>query len=167
MVCSSLQSELSTVTVACATTTVVYRPNMTSMNGDSTNVSREEEKERLHFQKITNAFRSYKKHSTAAIHKREEYMGRLPVEHQKLWGKHRYQDTMDDLEQNNDIIVQILKDVEGLFENVSHPDKSETDPIMRPGTVDMDKVSGKNIYKIYKVGFNAVLSSKRLVKRGG
>ena len=37
---------------------------------DSAILSREEEEERLHFQQVTNAFRSYKKHSTAAIHKR-------------------------------------------------------------------------------------------------
>jgi flagellar biosynthesis chaperone FliJ len=116
---------------------------MTSTDGDSAKLTREEE-ERLHLQKVTNAFRSHKKHSTAAIHKREEYMGRLPMEQQKLLRKHGYQDTMDDLklavEQNNDIIVQILKDVEGLFENVSHPGKAETDPRVRPGSVDMDKV---------------------------
>jgi len=113
-------------------------------DGDSVKLSREEEEERLHFQKVTNAFRSYKKHSTAAIHKKEEYLGRLPVEHQKMLRKHGYQDTLDDLKQavelNNDIIVQILKDVEGLFENVTHPGKAESDPRVRPGSVDMDKV---------------------------
>lgn len=111
---------------------------------DSAILSREEEEERLHFQQVTNAFRSYKKHSTAAIHKREEYMERLPVEHQKLLRNHGYQDSMDDLkqavEQNNETIINILKDVEGLFENVTHPGKAETDPRVRPGAVDMDKV---------------------------
>ena len=127
---------------------------MTSLDGDSTKISREEEEERLHFQKVTNAFRSYKKHSTAVIHKREEYMGRLPVEHQKMLRKHGYQDTLDDLKQavelNNEIIVQILKDVEGMFENVTHPGKVETDPRVRPGSVDMDKVQStiKQIGKI-------------------
>ena len=51
---------------------------------------------------------------------------------------------MDDLkhavEQNIEIIINILKDVEGLFENVTHPGKTETDPRVRPGAVDMDKV---------------------------
>ena len=28
----------------------------------------------------------------------------------------------------------------GLFENVTHPGKAETDPRVRPGAVDMDKV---------------------------
>jgi len=117
---------------------------MTSTDGDNVKLSREEEEERLHFQKVTNAFRSYKKHSMAAIHKREEYLGRLPVEHQKLLRKHGFQDTLDDLkqgvEQNNDIIVHILKDVESMFENVSHSGKAESDPRVRPGPGDMDKV---------------------------
>ena len=117
---------------------------MTSTDGASAKLSREEEEERLHFQKVTNAFRSYKKQSTAGIHKKEEYLGRLPVEHQKMLRKHGYQDNLDDLKQavelNNDIIVQILKDVEGLFENVTHPGKAESDPRVRPGSVDMDKV---------------------------
>jgi hypothetical protein len=89
---------------------------------------------------VTNAFRSYKKLSTAAIHKREEYMGRLPREHQKLLRKHGYQDTMDDLkqavEQNNEIIVNILNDVEGLFDNVSHSGEADTGPIVRFGAMD-------------------------------
>ena len=117
---------------------------MTSTDGEGAKLGREEEEERLHFQKVSNAFRSYKKHSMATIHKREEYLGRLPVEHQKLLRKHGYQETMDDLkeavEHNNDIIIHILKDVEGMFENVSHPGKTESDPRTRPSTVDMDKV---------------------------
>ena len=70
-------------------------------------------------------------------------VGRLPVEHQKLLRNHGYQDSMDDLEQaveqNNETIINILKYV-GLFENVTHPGKAETDPRVRPGAVDMDKV---------------------------
>jgi len=118
---------------------------MSTNGGDSSKqLSREEEEERMHFQKVTNAFRSYKKYSMAAIHKREEYLSKLPVEHQKLLRKHGYQDVLDDLkqavEQNNDIIVHILKDVEGVFENVSYASKADVDPRMRPGSVDMDKV---------------------------
>ena len=36
------------------------------------------------------------------------------------------------VEQHNEIIINILKDVEGLFENVTHPGKAETDPRVRP-----------------------------------
>ena len=106
--------------------------------------SKEELEERLHFQKIINAFRAYKKHSIAAIHKREDYLNRLPMEHQKLLRKHGYQETMDDLklavDRNNTIISHILKDVDGIFENVNHPDMTEEDPRVRPTPVDMDKI---------------------------
>lgn len=100
--------------------------------------------ERLHFQKAINAFRGYRKHSIAAIHKREEYLNRLPMEHQKLLRKHGYQDTMDDLklavDRNNSIISHILKDVDNIFENVNHEDMTKEDPRTRPTPVDMDKI---------------------------
>jgi len=106
--------------------------------------SKEELEERLHFQKVINAFRAYKKHSIAAIHKREEYLNRLPMEHQKLLRKHGYQETMDDLklavDRNNSIINHILKDVDGIFENVNHSNMTEEDPRVRPTPVDMDKI---------------------------
>jgi len=117
---------------------------MTSIGGDSIKLSKEEEEERLHFQRVTNAFRSYKRHSIDAIHKREEYLKKLPVDHQNLLKKHGYQNTLDDLKEavelNNNIILDILKDVEGMFENVSHPGKVDSDPRVRPTGVDMDKV---------------------------
>jgi len=104
----------------------------------------EEEAERLHFQKVKNAFRSYKKHSLAAVHKREEYLSRLPKEHQRLLRKHGYQETMDDLkeavDQNHGIISKIMADVEEMFENVTHQVKAESDPRVRPSLLDMDKV---------------------------
>jgi len=107
-------------------------------------MTREEEEERLHFQKVTNAFRSYKKHSIASVHRREEYLNRLPKEHQRLLRKHGYQDSLDDMkeaiEQNNIIITSIMNDVEGIFENVTHNIKNETDSRIRPTNVDMDKV---------------------------
>ena len=106
--------------------------------------SKEELEERLHFQKVLNAFKSYKKHSIASIHKREDYLNRLPMEHQKLLRKHGYQESMDDLklavDRNSTIINHILKDVDGIFENVSHADKAEEDPRVRPTPVDMDKI---------------------------
>lgn len=107
-------------------------------------ISRDEQEERLHFQKVRNAFRSYKKHSLAAVHRREEYLGRLPKEHQRLLRKHGYQNTLDDLkmalDQNYSIITEILADVEDMFENVSHPSQADLDPRVRPAQMDMDKV---------------------------
>ena len=112
--------------------------------------------------KVKNAFRSYKKHSLAAVHKREDYLSRwpssldithsvpehnthrLPKEHQRLLRKHGYQETLDDLKEavdlNHVMISKIMADVEEMFENVSHHVKEESDPRGRPSQLDMDKV---------------------------
>jgi len=107
-------------------------------------LAREEDEERAHFHKVQNAFRSYKKHSMVAVHKREEYLNRLPVEQQRLLRKHGYQDTLDDLKQavehNFGLITEIMKDVEEMFENVTHQAKTDSDPRVRPAQTDMDKV---------------------------
>ena len=101
--------------------------------------------EKLHFQKVVNSFRSYKKNSITAVHRREEYLNKLPIEHQKLLRKHGYQDTLDDLKQavekNMEVVNHILLDVDGMFENVSHQkDNKEIDPRVRPTPMDMEKV---------------------------
>ena len=44
------------------------------------------------------------------------------------------------VDRNNIIINHMLKDVDGLFQNVSHADKAEEDPRVRPTPVDMDKI---------------------------
>ena len=66
------------------------------------------------------------------------------MEHQKLLRKHGYQDSLDDLKQavekNMEIIQHILKDVDGIFENVNYQSEAESDPRVRPTPVDMDKV---------------------------
>ena len=119
--------------------------------------SKEELEERLHFQKVLNAFRSYKKHAIASIHKREDYLNRLPMEHQKLLRKHGYQETMDDLklavDRNWIIINHILKDVDAIFQNVNHADKAEEDPRVRPTPVDMDKIQS-TLKQIGEITFN-------------
>ena len=70
---------------------------------------------------------------------------RLPKEHQRLLRKHGYQETMDDLkeavDQNHGMISKIMADVEEMFENVTHLQvKVESDPRVRPGPMEMDKV---------------------------
>jgi carnosine N-methyltransferase len=107
-------------------------------------VTREEEEERLHFHKVRNAFGTYRKHGLAAVHRREEYLARLPADHQALLRRHGYQATLDDLkvalDQNHTIIKAVLADVEDMFENVSHESKAEADPRVRPAQMDMEKV---------------------------
>ena len=46
---------------------------MPSTDKDSTKAELEE---KLHFKKVVNAFRSYKKYSVAAIHRREDYINK-------------------------------------------------------------------------------------------
>lgn len=105
--------------------------------------SNEDLEERLHFQKVINSFKAYKKHSISAIHKREEYLNKLPMEHQKLLRKHGYQETLDDLKQavekNYQIVCHILNDVDDIFENVQH-NNSVMDSRVKPTPFDMDKV---------------------------
>ena len=114
-------------------------------NGNVPIDSKAEEEEKLHFQKVINAFKFYKRHSINAIHKREEYLNRLPMDHQKLLRKHGYQNNLDDLkeavETNVKIVNHILADVSEIFENVFQPGNDEaTDPRIRPTPFDMDKV---------------------------
>ena len=94
--------------------------------------SNEDLEERLHFQKVINSFKAYKKHSISAIHKREEYLNKLPMEHQKLLRKHGYQETLDDLKQavekNYQIVCHILNDVDDIFENVQHNNTAQKSP---------------------------------------
>lgn len=114
-------------------------------NGNVPIDSKAEEEEKLHFQKVINAFKFYKRHSINAIHKREEYLNRLPMDHQKLLRKHGYQNNLDELkeavETNVKIVNHILADVSEIFENVFQPGNDEaTDPRIRPTPFDMDKV---------------------------
>jgi len=115
-----------------------------SVASEQQEAARDEEEERLHFQKVRNAFSSYKKHAVAAVHRREEYLGRLPKEHQRLLRKHGYQDTLDDLkeavEANQAVVAGLLAEVGDMFDNVSHAGKAEADPRVRPSQMDMEKV---------------------------
>lgn len=104
----------------------------------------DEEEERLHFQKVINTFRLYKKVSLNTINKKEHYLNHLPAEHQKLLRKNGYNSMLTDLkaavEANNEIVQHIIKDVENVFENVPHQNKAERDKRTIPTGGDMEKV---------------------------
>ena len=104
----------------------------------------EEEEERMHFQRVINSFRVYKQHSLNKINKREHYLNHLPVEHQKLLKKNGYNDMLNDLrsavETNNEIILHILKDIDNVFENMSHSNNGERDKRSIPRAEDVEKV---------------------------
>ncbi|XP_023344235.1 carnosine N-methyltransferase [Eurytemora carolleeae] len=105
---------------------------------------KEEEAERLHFQKVINAFRIYKKHSLNVIQRKENYLNQLPQEHQKLLKKNGYGSMLNDLKSavdvNNEIVQHILKDIDNVFDNLTHQSKGEKDKRTMPNGADMEKV---------------------------
>lgn len=106
--------------------------------------NKEDEAERLHFQKVVNSFKVYKQHSLRSIKKREDYLNTLPAEHQKLLRKNGYETLLTDLklavDANDEIIGHILKDVDHVFENLSHENRGEKDKRVIPTSGDMEKV---------------------------
>ncbi|XP_008209419.1 carnosine N-methyltransferase isoform X1 [Nasonia vitripennis] len=113
------------------------------------NSSYEDEEEKKHFQRIVSAFKYYKPHSLQRVKKTERYLLSLPPHHQKLLSKYRehLQEVKRCIENNDDIIKLIIKDVAHIFENVT-PASSATDSVRpvsmalahRPIMADQEKV---------------------------
>ncbi|XP_011301595.1 UPF0586 protein C9orf41 homolog isoform X2 [Fopius arisanus] len=105
--------------------------------------SYEDEEERKHFQRIVSAFKYYKPHSLQRVKKTESYLLSLPPHHQKLLTKYRehLQEVKLCIENNDDIIKLIIKDVSHIFENVN-PSNTHTDSTLNPRPVlaDQEKV---------------------------
>ncbi|XP_011500547.1 PREDICTED: UPF0586 protein C9orf41 isoform X2 [Ceratosolen solmsi marchali] len=107
------------------------------------NSTYEDEEEKKHFQRIVSAFKYYKPHSLQRVKKTERYLLSLPPHHQKLLTKYREHlvDVKRCIENNDEIIKLIIKDVTHIFENVS-PTSSSTDSTLshRPIMADQEKV---------------------------
>ncbi|XP_014214936.1 carnosine N-methyltransferase isoform X2 [Copidosoma floridanum] len=109
----------------------------------SKNSTYEDEEEKKHFQRIVSAFKYYKPHSLQRVKKTEKYLLSLPAHHQKLLSN--YKDHLNQVKQcienNDEIIKLIIKDVAHIFENVS-PASSTTDNTLthRPIMADQEKV---------------------------
>ncbi|XP_023289200.1 carnosine N-methyltransferase [Orussus abietinus] len=103
----------------------------------------EDEEERKHFQRIVSAFKYYKTHSLQRVKKTETYLQSLPLHHQKLLSNYRdhLQEVKRCIENNDEIIKLIIKDVANIFENVS-PGASQTESTLslRPIMADQEKV---------------------------
>ncbi|XP_043462810.1 carnosine N-methyltransferase isoform X1 [Leptopilina heterotoma] len=109
----------------------------------------EDEEERKHFQRIVSAFKYYKPHSLQRVKKTENYLLSLPTHHQKLLSKYRdhLQEVKRCIENNDDIIKLIIKDVAHIFENVN-PASTDNESVRkvnltlsaRPITADQEKV---------------------------
>lgn len=97
--------------------------NNINMNANNAEES-VEELERKHFQRIVNAFRSYKMHSLKRLYNSIRYINSLPI-HQRDLLKN-YRSHLDKVrvavEQNYEIIEIIIKDVSHLFLNEDHSD---------------------------------------------
>ncbi|KAL6259804.1 hypothetical protein P5V15_009715 [Pogonomyrmex californicus] len=105
--------------------------------------SYEDEEERKHFQRIVSAFRYYKPHSLQRVKKTESYLLSLPPHHQKLLRKYKehLQEVKRCIENNDQIIKLIIKDVAHIFENVC-PSTAQVDGALtlRPVMSDQEKV---------------------------
>ncbi|XP_018398156.1 PREDICTED: carnosine N-methyltransferase isoform X1 [Cyphomyrmex costatus] len=110
--------------------------------------SYEDEEERKHFQRIVSAFRYYKTHSLLRVRKTESYFLSLPKHHQKLLSKYKenLQEVKRCIDNNDQIIKLIIKDVAHIFENVC-PTTAEVDNMnfiqtlnLRPVMSDQEKV---------------------------
>lgn len=114
----------------------------------------EEELERKHFQRIVNAFRSYKLHSLKRLFSSTKYISSLPTHHQDLLKG--YRSHLDKvrvaIEHNYEIIKIIIKDVAHLFQNADHT--HDTKVISADVTpFDMEKVQSilKQLYREWSV----------------
>ncbi|XP_066602877.1 carnosine N-methyltransferase [Prorops nasuta] len=105
--------------------------------------SYEDEEERKHFQRIVSAFKYYKPHSLQRVKKTETYLLSLPFHHQKLLTKYKehLQNIKVCIDNNDNVLKLIIKDVAHIFENVSPPSaqcNSALNP--RPVLADQEKV---------------------------
>ena len=93
---------------------------------------------------MINAFRVYKQHALNVLNRKEHYLNRLPAEHQNLLKKNGYEDMLKDLkgavEANNEIIQHVLKDIDNMFDNLTHEGKGEKDKRTMPTAADVEKV---------------------------
>ncbi|XP_055939566.1 carnosine N-methyltransferase-like [Argiope bruennichi] len=114
----------------------------------------EEELERKHFQRIVNAFRSYKLHSLKRLYNSTKYISSLSPHQQDLLKGYRIH--LDQvrvaIEHNYEIIKVIIKDVAHLFQNADHSEDIKV--ISSEVTmIDMEKVQSifKQLYREWSV----------------
>lgn len=86
-------------------------------------------------------FCRHRPHSLQRVKKTESYLLTLPPHHQKLLSKYKehLQEVKRCIENNDDIIKLIIRDVAHIFENVC-PTSAQTDSV-------------RNIYPLYRMSF--------------
>ncbi|GIZ00931.1 carnosine N-methyltransferase [Caerostris extrusa] len=121
------------------------------MENKSSDVSEtDEDLERKHFQRIVNAFRSYKLHSLKRLYNSTQYISSLSSHQQELLKSYRIH--LDGvrvaIEHNYEIIKVLLKDVAHLFQNADH--SQDINGICAEVTmIDIEKVQSifKQLYR--------------------
>ncbi|XP_037279774.2 carnosine N-methyltransferase [Rhipicephalus microplus] len=98
--------------------------------------------ERKHFQRIVNAFRSYRSYSLRRLFKVVKYVSSLPPSHQlmlKNYRQHLDRVRMA-IDHNNDVIKLVVANIAHMFENVDHSDDVKPTNQIQATALDMDKV---------------------------
>ncbi|GFS69951.1 carnosine N-methyltransferase [Nephila pilipes] len=121
---------------------------------DCENQETDEELERKHFQRIVNAFRSYKLHSLKRLYNSTKYISSLsPHQQDLLKGYRTHLDGVRvAIEHNYEIIKSLIKDVAHLFQNADH--SADIKVISSDVTMlDMEKVQSifKQLYREWSV----------------
>ncbi|XP_042897926.1 carnosine N-methyltransferase isoform X2 [Parasteatoda tepidariorum] len=114
----------------------------------------DDELERKHFQRVVNAFRSYKIHSMKRLYRSTKYISSLSTHHQDLLKG--YRSHLDKvrlaIEHNSEIIKVIIKDVAHLFQNADHTDDIKV-VSSEVTAFDMEKIQSilKQLYREWSV----------------
>ncbi|XP_035220920.1 carnosine N-methyltransferase-like isoform X2 [Stegodyphus dumicola] len=117
-----------------------------SNRNDENSVETDDDLERKHFQRIVNAFRSYKLHSLKRLYNSTKYISSLPQYQQDLLKN--YRSHLDKvrvaIEHNYEIIKIIIKDVAHLFQNADH---SNDIKVMSSDVTPFDMEKVQSIFK--------------------
>ncbi|XP_066945805.1 carnosine N-methyltransferase [Macrobrachium rosenbergii] len=98
--------------------------------------------ERAHFQRIVQAFKSYRSHALKHVKEREEYIQTLPSHHRELLSSYRSHLKKQKvcIQHNGEIINQIINGVESMFENVQHEPLNDVAQDVSSLDLDIEKV---------------------------
>ncbi|KAL3229304.1 hypothetical protein MRX96_023621 [Rhipicephalus microplus] len=111
-----------------------------SIGGSASGV--DDPEERKHFQRIVNAFRSYRSYSLRRLCKVVKYVSSLPPSHQlmlKNYRQHLDRVRMA-IDHNHDVLKLVVANIAHMFENVDHSDDVKPTNQIQATSLDMDKV---------------------------
>ncbi|CAN7983936.1 unnamed protein product [Ixodes hexagonus] len=100
--------------------------------------------ERKNFQRIVNAFRSYRNYTLRRLCRTVKYVSSLPPSHQlvlKSYRQHLDRVRMA-IDHNNEILKMVIGSIAHMFENADHSDDVKPTNQVPATSLDMDKVQG-------------------------